>query len=90
MTTTWRSAPPTPKQLALLRKLGHNVLPPTRGGASDIITRLLGGHSSPLTQTKTARRCAECGRGGELVRDNEDGVWKHYQCCDMPEGYDDE
>ena len=30
------------------------------------------------------RTCAECGRGGRLVRDMEDGLMKHYNCCDMP------
>lgn len=28
--------------------------------------------------------CAECGRSGELVCDLEDGLMKHYGCCDMP------
>ena len=28
--------------------------------------------------------CAECGRRGQLVRDLEDGLWKHYRCCDIP------
>lgn len=27
--------------------------------------------------------CAECGRSGELVRDLEDGLMKHYNCCDI-------
>lgn len=31
------------------------------------------------------QRCAECGRGGSLVRDLEDGLMKHYGCCDMPD-----
>ena len=36
--------------------------------------------------TKTAGRnlCAECGRPGSLVYDMEDGLMKHYRCCDMP------
>lgn len=29
--------------------------------------------------------CAACGRSGDLVRDMEDGLLKHYSCCDMPE-----
>ncbi len=34
------------------------------------------------------RVCAECGKGGALVSDMEDGLMKHYRCCDMPpEGY---
>jgi hypothetical protein len=28
--------------------------------------------------------CAECGRGGPLVEDLEDGLYKHYRCCDIP------
>jgi hypothetical protein len=27
--------------------------------------------------------CAECGTSGELVRDLEDGLMKHRQCCDI-------
>lgn len=30
--------------------------------------------------------CAECGRGGHLVSDLEDGLMKHYRCCDIPPG----
>ena len=32
------------------------------------------------------QRCAACGRDGELVDDLEDGLLKHYRCCDMPIG----
>lgn len=32
------------------------------------------------------RVCAECGRNGKLVHDMEDGMLKHYNCCDMPPG----
>jgi hypothetical protein len=28
--------------------------------------------------------CAECGKGGALVADLEDGLLKHYRCCDIP------
>ncbi len=28
--------------------------------------------------------CAECGRPGRLVCDLEDGLSKHYNCCDIP------
>jgi hypothetical protein len=28
--------------------------------------------------------CAECGQPGHLVADDEDGLLKHRQCCDMP------
>ena len=27
--------------------------------------------------------CADCGRSGALVRDLEDGLMKHYNCCDI-------
>lgn len=27
--------------------------------------------------------CAECGRGGHLVADLEDGLYKHRHCCDI-------
>lgn len=30
------------------------------------------------------RCCAECGRGGLLIQDLEDGQMKHYNCCDIP------
>jgi hypothetical protein len=30
--------------------------------------------------------CAECGRPGRLVCDLEDGLLKHYNCCDIPPG----
>jgi hypothetical protein len=30
--------------------------------------------------------CAECGKGGALVSDLEDGLMKHYRCCDIPPG----
>lgn len=29
-------------------------------------------------------RCAECGRTGDLIEDLEDGLMKHYNCCDIP------
>ena len=29
-------------------------------------------------------RCAECGKRGPLVADLEDGLMKHYGCCDIP------
>ena len=30
--------------------------------------------------------CAECGKSGDLVTDLEDGLLKHYRCCDIPPG----
>ena len=46
------------------------------------ITRSGGGRASG------GRVCAECGKGGALVADLEDGLLKHYRCCDIPpDGY---
>lgn len=44
--------------------------------------------AQPPKEPRTAgsRACAECGRGGALVQDMEDGLMKHYGCCDMPPG----
>jgi hypothetical protein len=28
--------------------------------------------------------CAACGRRGSLVEDDEDGLMKHWSCCDIP------
>jgi hypothetical protein len=40
---------------------------------------------TPAYRNNAPRRtCAECGRGGALVQDMEDGLLKHYSCCDMP------
>ena len=44
---------------------------------------------SSIRSTSTARSngrhvCAECRRGGKLVADLEDGMMKHYGCCDIP------
>lgn len=32
----------------------------------------------------TGRVCAACQRPGRLVCDMEDGLYKHYNCCDIP------
>lgn len=40
-----------------------------------------GNYSRPKPE---GRRCAECGRPGATVEDMEDGLIKHYGCCDMP------
>lgn len=32
--------------------------------------------------------CCECGKPGRLVRDLEDGMPKHYNCCDIPPSND--
>ena len=39
--------------------------------------------TTPLLEIQ-GHRCAECGRKGHLVRDLEDGLWKHLNCCDIP------
>lgn len=41
------------------------------------------GHAHKSTATR-GNTCAECGRGGKLVCDLEDGLMKHYNCCDIP------
>src|SRR5207248_434404 len=33
-------------------------------------------------RSATGSVCAECGNGGALVHDLEDGLLKHYRCCD--------
>jgi hypothetical protein len=33
---------------------------------------------------KTQSLCAECGKPGTLVPDDEDGLLKHWKCCDIP------
>jgi hypothetical protein len=48
----------------------------------------LGSISSFIAERKAERTsgeplCAECGRGGELVADLEDGLLKHPRCCDI-------
>ena len=35
-------------------------------------------------QSRGGNVCAECGRCGALVADLEDGLMKHYNCCDIP------
>lgn len=43
--------------------------------------------SSITTKKKTSRNvCAECGKPGALFPDPEDGMYKHYNCCDIPPG----
>jgi len=42
--------------------------------------------SSSRTSRKGGAVCGECGKGGNLVRDLEDGCLKHYKCCDIPPG----
>lgn len=53
-----------------------------------------GVHLCPISRgdgdrpSRGGRVCAECGRGGKLVADLEDGLLKHYRCCDIPpDGY---
>lgn len=43
--------------------------------------------SGTTSQIRSGRNvCAECGKGGTLVSDLEDGLMKHYRCCDIPPG----
>lgn len=48
--------------------------------------KLVGGPATAATNATPRATCAECGKGGRLVRDMEDGMYKHYKCCDMPPG----
>jgi len=41
-------------------------------------------HTKPQPSPSNRQTCAECGRPGALVADMEDGLMKHYGCCDMP------
>jgi hypothetical protein len=41
--------------------------------------------SQPVKR-QAGRTCAECGKAGHLVTDLEDGLLKHYRCCDIPPG----
>lgn len=45
-------------------------------------------HLASVRQKSSASRevCAYCGKGGKLVEDLEDGLMKHYRCCDIPPG----
>jgi hypothetical protein len=36
------------------------------------------------TEGRSRNVCGECGRPGKLVQDLEDGIMKHYGCCDIP------
>lgn len=49
------------------------------------LATIAGGDSRPAGRSRSAV-CGECGKGGRLVRDLEDGCLKHYQCCDIPPG----
>ncbi len=42
--------------------------------------------SSNGSSRSQGRACAECGKSGALVADLEDGLFKHYRCCDIPPG----
>lgn len=44
------------------------------------------GEKEPSERKSNRYVCAECGKGGTLVQDLEDGLMKHYQCCDIPPG----
>lgn len=92
MTTRWRTLPPSTKQLNFLRQLGYTgTMPTTRGTASAKIDELLGKRRTTTATTSTQRKCPECGRRRDLVRDNEDGLLKCSDCCDMPsDDWDDD
>jgi hypothetical protein len=41
-------------------------------------------HGNSANRSAGGGTCAECGRGGSLVEDMEDGLMKHRGCCDIP------
>lgn len=54
------------------------------------LATIAGNESSSSGSRSSGSRncCAECGRPGRLVSDLEDGLMKHYNCCDIPpDGY---
>lgn len=58
------------------------------GNGVSLCTVVQRGADAPTTAARGSRRggnvCAECGRGGSLVADLEDGMMKHRNCCDIP------
>ncbi len=59
---------------------------------ADEARRIVGPAPAPKPKARAQRRsaiytgetCACCGRGGQLIEDLEDGMMKHYGCCDIP------
>ena len=59
---------------------------------ADEARRIVGLAPAPKPKARAQRRsaiytgetCACCGRGGQLIEDLEDGMMKHYGCCDIP------
>ena len=48
------------------------------------ISQMIAAASSSRSSRKYGGNvCAECGRGGPLVSDLEDGLMKHRRCCDI-------
>jgi hypothetical protein len=54
------------------------------------LATIAGNESSSSGGSRSSGRncCSACGKPGKLVCDVEDGLMKHYNCCDMPpDGY---
>ncbi len=75
-------------------KSGESINVETRNGSTSMVVlgRMLWRNNGVAIYTVTERKdrnisCAECGRPGNLVHDEEDGLLKHYNCCDMPPGF---
>jgi len=76
--------------------VGQSVVVAKRDGSSStvIVTKVLWtdgkvslcaiSRAVPKNNSRNGSVCAECGRGGPLVTDLEDGLRKHYRCCDLP------
>lgn len=73
---------------------GQSVTVRKKNGESkeEVVSRIVWqGEGVWLAAIRPSRRtsgevCAECGRGGHLVSDLEDGLMKHWRCCDIPPG----
>jgi hypothetical protein len=56
-------------------------------GRTHLVAVRPSGNGSTTAASRSGRNvCAECGKGGTLVSDLEDGLMKHYRCCDIPPG----
>jgi hypothetical protein len=87
---------PEPGAAVTVRKQSGETKTETVGrilfsGNGVVLATIAGGNKTATTATPRAgkpggRVCADCGRSGRLVRDLEDGLMKHYNCCDIPPG----
>lgn len=57
---------------------------PDKAGGYVALCSVVGVGGNGSGKTGGGAVCQECGKPGSLVRDEEDGMLKHYGCCDMP------